>query len=139
PRPIIQGPHGDFSHYAGSQDEEAIDWEMPVGTTVCAARPGTVIALRSDCSAGAPDTRLISEYNYVMIKHDDGTYAEYVHLEQDGVLVHLGERVVLHQPIARSGNTGYTNTPHLHFAVFYPLDGFTRLCLPLNFNTQGAQ
>jgi hypothetical protein len=41
----------------------------------------------------------------------------YQHLRLDGALVREGDRVVRGQPIGKSGNTGYSTEPHLHFAV----------------------
>lgn len=139
PLRVLQGPLGKFSHYPGSQDEQAIDFEMPIGTTIYAARPGTVVGMRTDCTLGAADPKLIPDYNYVIIKHDDGTYAEYLHLRKDGVIVHIGEKVALGQAIAYSGNTGYTTQPHLHFAVFYTLDGYLRRTIPVSFKSADGQ
>lgn len=130
---VIQGPQGPFSHGAGTSDEQAIDFAMPIGTRVCAARAGTVTAIRSDCSEGGPDPKYKPDFNYVIIRHEDGTYAEYVHLQQDGVLVRIGEKVAAGSAIGISGNTGYTTQPHLHFAVFYTTDGYSRVTLPVRF------
>ena len=43
--------------------------------------------------------------------------ALYSHLKHEGVLVRVGQRVRKGEPIALSGNTGYSTGPHLHFAV----------------------
>ena len=136
---VLQGHLGHFSHQPGSQDEEAIDWSMPVGTTICAARPGVVVGLRQDCSQGGRDLKWKKDYNYILIRHEDGTYATYCHLKQNGVLAHLGDKVALHQPIALSGNTGYTSEPHLHFDVYNTLDGNTRQTLPLLFENRAGE
>jgi murein DD-endopeptidase MepM/ murein hydrolase activator NlpD len=133
--PVLQGPHGTYSHGPGSGDEEATDWQMPVGTTVCAAREGIVIALRSDCRKGGPDLKWLHENNYVVIKHEDGTYAEYDHLKHKGVLVRLGDRVRTGQAIALSGDTGYATEPQLHFSVFQTIDGSTCRSLPVTFRS----
>ena len=76
--------------------------------------------------------------NYVVIRHRDGTYAEYVHLQAHGVLVHLGDEVKTGQSLAHSGNTGYSTAPHLHFAVFRTLDGGKRESLPVDFHVRSG-
>lgn len=138
--PYKDGPHrvrqaffGRFSHYAGSQDEYAIDWSMPVGTNVHAARGGIVAAFRSDVETGGPDPRYKKDYNYIVIRHDDGTYAEYLHLDKDGVKVALGDQVEQGDVIGLSGDTGYTSEPHLHFAVFNTISGRERRTIPIEF------
>ncbi|HLK58385.1 MAG TPA: M23 family metallopeptidase, partial [Chthonomonadaceae bacterium] len=80
----------------------------------------------------------INDCNYVVVKHEDGTFAEYLHLKKDGVLVHLGDRVTPDQPIALSGNSGYSTEPHLHVSVFSVVDGYMRKSLPLTFALRGG-
>ncbi len=132
-RKLIQGPGGSFSHFEGSQSEEAYDWAMPEGTKIHAARAGTVVGVRQDCSLGGPDKVFWNDYNYVIVRHDDGTFAEYDHLVENGARVRVGEKVAQGQPLGLSGNTGYSSAPHLHFAVFYTRDGKTRVTLPVEF------
>jgi murein DD-endopeptidase MepM/ murein hydrolase activator NlpD len=130
---VSQGPGGAFSHGPGSQNEEAIDFLMPVGTNVFPARPGVVAAFRSDSDTGGVAPGNKSDANYVVVRHNDGTYAEYVHLKRDGILVRLGQHVSTADPIALSGNTGYSTEPHLHFCVFNNVDGTTRRTIPVTF------
>ncbi|MDB6167886.1 MAG: mepM [Verrucomicrobia bacterium] len=136
---LQQGNFGHFSHGQGSQNERAFDFRMPVGTTVCAARAGTVCGARSDSTAGGVSPVFKQRANYVIIRHADGTYAEYFHLATDGVKVRIGETVVAGQPIALSGNTGFSSEPHLHFCVFRTLDGKTRETLPALFRVGGGK
>ena len=136
---VIQGPYGHFSHYLGSESEESIDFAMPVGTTICAARGGAVVGIRTDCTRGGVAPRYIPDCNYIIIRHSDGTYARYLHLEQDGSFVHMGEKVQTGEPIGRSGQTGYTSAPHLHFEVFYAASGHRRVDLPIVFAGPGGQ
>lgn len=56
--------------------------------------------------------------NYVTLRHSNGEWSQYVHLKYRGSLVKLGEKVRQGQPIALSGNTGFSAAPHLHFHVF---------------------
>ena len=55
--------------------------------------------------------------NYVRIVHDDGSMGVYAHLDYNGVIVRPGQQVEAGQQIGRSGNTGFSTGPHLHFAV----------------------
>jgi murein DD-endopeptidase MepM/ murein hydrolase activator NlpD len=130
---VLQGYQSTFSHTKGSNDEYAIDWQMPSGTTVLAARGGTVVALRQESGEGGEGEHFINAANYLVIKHDDGTFAEYLHLQEQGGLVKLGDRVQRGQPVARSGNTGYSTEPHLHFALFGNIDGKIRRTIPVKF------
>lgn len=102
-----------FSH----KDERALDFKVKNGTKICAAREGIVSSVREDSDKGGLKDENISDGNYIIIKHDDGSMAHYWHLQKDGVLVNIGDTVKAGQPIGLSGNTGYSAFPHLHFEV----------------------
>ena len=90
-----------------------------------AARDGTVVAVRQDSDVGGTDEKYLNSSNYVVIRHSDGTFAEYLHLKHNGALVSVGDKVRTHQVLGLSGNTGHSSIPHLHFAVFNNIDGKT--------------
>src|ERR1700719_3776526 len=90
---VMQGPRGTFSHFVGSGSENAVDWTVPEGTIVCAARDGRVVGVKQDSDVGGSERRFGPFGNYIMIKHADGTFAEYVHLQKDGALVKMGDEV----------------------------------------------
>lgn len=93
----------------------AYDFAMPIGTMIHAARGGTVVYLEEHWPDGDGEWY---HSNLVRIHHGDGTYALYAHLTTDGVLVEIGDTVNRGDPIALSGNSGYTlDFPHLHFHV----------------------
>ncbi|MCV2883964.1 M23 family metallopeptidase [Aestuariibacter sp. AA17] len=92
----------------------AIDFEMPIGTKVLAARNGKVVSVREKFEDG--NNRDLEE-NYIFIQHDDGTVARYFHLTHNGALVNEGDNVNAGDVIGLSGNTGQSGGPHLHFDV----------------------
>jgi murein DD-endopeptidase MepM/ murein hydrolase activator NlpD len=114
---IDQGYGGSFSH-TDPQNRYAVDFAAAIGTPVLAARGGVVMQVESDFDkAGLNLEKYGGRANFVRILHDDGTMGLYAHLDLDGVLVRVGQRVRTGQQIGRSGNTGFTTGPHLHFAV----------------------
>lgn len=91
-----------------------IDIRMPIGTTIVAARAGIVVAVQEDYADG---NGVDLQENYVFIKHNDGTMGRYFHLTRQGALVEVGDSVQQGDVIARSGNSGDSGEPHLHFDV----------------------
>ena len=100
-----------------------------------AARGGVVVGLRVDSMAHGVGERFKNSANYVILRHADGTYGEYLHLQPYAAMVKLGEDVHVGQAIAHSGNSGYTSRPHLHFGVFRIRDDNTRESLPVKIRT----
>jgi murein DD-endopeptidase MepM/ murein hydrolase activator NlpD len=132
---VMQGPRGTFSHNVGSGSENAVDWTVPEGTIVCAAREGRVVGVKQDSNIGGADRSFRPFANFIIIKHADGTFAEYVHLQKDGAMVKVGDEVTTGQPIGLSGQTGFASKPHLHFDVFQAIDGKRKLSLPFRLKT----
>jgi hypothetical protein len=57
-------------------------------------------------------------YGYhIRVKHSDSSMTLYAHLVKDGILVSTGQNVKMGEIIGRSGNTGRSTGPHLHFEV----------------------
>jgi murein DD-endopeptidase MepM/ murein hydrolase activator NlpD len=94
-----------FARGNGGVGLYAYDFEMPIGTGLVAVRSGEVVALREEFKDGNGEDL---KENFLMIKHDDGTIARYIHLTHNGVLVKKDDRVKQGQVIALSGNTGDT-------------------------------
>jgi murein DD-endopeptidase MepM/ murein hydrolase activator NlpD len=130
-RRITQGYDGKFSHQGSNK--YAIDWQMPEGTAVCAARGGLVVKVKDDSDRGGANIKFDLFNNYVLIRHDDGTLGHYCHLKKGGVVVHPGQIVKTGDVIALSGSTGFSSGPHLHFCVFTAKNGRERESIPVKF------
>jgi murein DD-endopeptidase MepM/ murein hydrolase activator NlpD len=113
---LSQGPGGPTHHDAFSR--YAIDLVVPEGTPVLAARAGTLVYMETRYfESGMDRARFMSRANHVRILHDDGSMALYAHLSPESVDLEPGQRVEVGERIGLSGNTGYSNGPHLHFVV----------------------
>ncbi len=78
---------------------------MSVGTPLVAVGNSTVV---SAGWAGAYG-------NQIVLKLADGRFAQYAHLSQLGVKA--GQHVNAGDQIGKSGNTGNSTGPHLHFEI----------------------
>lgn len=86
------------------------DFAVPTGTKVVAAHGGTVVKAGGNGAGDGP-----AYGNAIVIKHGNGTYSQYAHLSR--VEVKIGQVVKTGQEIAKSGNTGNSSGPHLHFEI----------------------
>nr|WP_298113826.1 M23 family metallopeptidase [uncultured Pseudomonas sp.] len=109
---LTQGANGQYSHFT-PKGRYAMDIAMPEGTSIVAARGGVVVKTENRQSGRGNNP----SGNYVRILHDDGTMGVYLHLMKGSVSVTEGQRVAAGSFIARSGNTGNSTGPHLHFVV----------------------
>ncbi|MEI5103090.1 transglycosylase family protein [Streptomyces sp. PmtG] len=82
-----------------------VDFPVPTGTSVKAVVAGTVV-----------QSGWGGSYGYqVVIRHTDGRYSQYAHMS--ALSVKSGQKVVPGQRIGRSGSTGNSTGPHLHFEI----------------------
>lgn len=109
---LTQGANGQYSHFT-PKGRYALDIAMPEGTPIVAARAGVVVKTENAQSGRGNNP----SGNFVRILHDDGTMGVYLHLMQGSVNVREGQHVAVGTPIGRSGNTGNSTGPHLHFVV----------------------
>lgn len=114
--PVIQAYDAQLSHRGA--ERYAVDFGMPIGTPVHAARDGVVVLLEDSHDSGCWSEECMRLANFVVLLHTDGTTGEYFHLQRSSVQVRVGEQVRRGELLARSGNTGYSTAPHLHFGVY---------------------
>jgi murein DD-endopeptidase MepM/ murein hydrolase activator NlpD len=134
--PIIQAYAAKLSHRGPEQF--TLDFGMPVGTPVHAARDGVVVLLEDSYDVGCGDEECGRFANFVVVLHSDGTTGEYFHLAQGSARVELGQRVARGQLLALSGNTGYSTAPHLHFGVYRTARDLGTESLSVRFLTRGG-
>lgn len=129
---VIQAYNGGFSHNS-DYSRYAIDFSLAIGDTICAAAGGYVVGVIEGYKEGG-NTREWRDYaNYITLYHPvSNLFTQYVHLDHQGSLVEIGDKIHIGQAIGISGNTGFTDSPHLHFNVLKTgSDGL--LSTPVNF------
>lgn len=106
-RPVKSGVITATMYYSSGSYHGALDYGVPVGTTVYAAGDGVVLAR---------GWRVGGLGNCVVIQHANGLRTYYGH--GNGTFhVEEGDVVKKGQAIMQSGNTGNSSGPHLHFEV----------------------
>ncbi len=107
--PRISSPFGMRIHpvTGNKQVHKGVDLAVPSGTDVFAPAGGTVTNVWTDKTCG----------NGIKIKHDMGYETVYCHLSAP--MVKKNDVVNKGYLIAKSGNTGRSTGPHLHYAIKY--------------------
>lgn len=135
-RELIQGFDGADSH--GASMRYSLDFAMPAGTPVLAARAGTVLYLQGGFTEGGADPDLLEQANLVVVAHSDGTMASYGHLTS-GIPVSVGDVVDEGAVLGSSGATGFAGQPHLHFHVGVRMLGTPGRTIPIQLkNREGS-
>ncbi len=96
---------GDGGGNWSSGHHTGLDFVVKTGTDVHAAASGVVVKAGNEGAYG----------NAVTIKHADGMKTMYAHLNK--IKVKVGQEVTVGQTIGKSGSTGNSTGPHLHFEV----------------------
>lgn len=89
----------------GDHYHPGVDIACAVGTPVLATGSGVVEYVGYDSLYG----------NLVVLRHNDTVTSMYGHNQE--ILVSLGAPVTVGERIARSGNTGQSTAPHLHYEI----------------------
>ena len=88
------------------ENHNGLDIAVAEGTDVIAVKSGTVTEVRTSATYGK------------LLKYEtkDGYKVMYAHLSD--VLVKKGEKIRQGQVVAKSGNTGLSTGPHLHYSLW---------------------
>jgi murein DD-endopeptidase MepM/ murein hydrolase activator NlpD len=108
----------------------AVDFGMPIGTLVTAARSGRIVYILESYS---DNDQIEGHENVVIVMHEDSTYARYVHLTLNGALVQMNQMVVPGDTVGLSGSSGTNGGPHLHFDVTKTFNGRSDQTIPFDF------
>lgn len=106
------------TYWTTYDNHNGIDIPCGMGTDVYAAKAGTVVKVWNGCThVSACCTENDGFGNGVVIAHDDGTMTEYAHLTLNSIAVSQGQRVSAATYLGKSGSSGNSTGPHLHFGI----------------------
>lgn len=89
------------------QPHMGVDFELPAGERVMAAKQGYVVRFGRSHAAG----------NYVVLRHAGGVETSYNHMSKLESAIRVGLPVKAGDKIGEVGCTGYCTRAHLHFAI----------------------
>lgn len=106
------------------------------GADVLAVADGTVVAAQDGVeesipfASQPPETKAGFGGNQIILEIAPGVYAAYGHLQPGSLAVAVGDTVTTGDVIAKLGNTGPSQGPHLHFGLLDKPDLFVGQSLP---------
>jgi hypothetical protein len=122
-------------------DGKTVEQYYGFGEEVLAVADGTVVSIHDGMSDETPFVTMTpksqSDYggNNLMLEIAPNVFAWYAHLRQGSLKVKVGEVVKAGAPIAKLGNTGPSEGPHLHLGLLDKPDPFAGRSLPFVFNS----
>jgi len=119
---VSQAANGTLSHDT-SDSKDAVDFDLPKGTSVTAMSEGVVSMAGDDPKQG----------KYILLAQADGSDSLYAHLATVGVKA--GDEVKQGQVIGTVGSTGDSTGPHLHVQRQTRCGQVTCETLPLSFSS----
>lgn len=106
------GRTSDSGRLYASGTHNGVDFRAKIGSPLLATAPGVVMGIGdTDISCKG-----VSYGKWVLIKHSNGLATLYGHLSL--IKAYAGQQLQTGEVIGYSGNTGYSEGPHLHFSVF---------------------
>jgi len=133
---VTQGNNGSKSH--SGMEQYAFDFGMSEGREVRAIAAGTVSLIRMNSTKSKCDKAYANDANYVVIDHGNGQSSLYLHLQANSSTLKVGNPVVIGQFIGKSGKTGYSCGPHLHFQVQQICGSWYCQSVPTTFDDVGG-
>lgn len=102
--PVPQGTP--ITQQYGHNGHPGTDFGVNLGTPIKSFKDGVVSIIGNEANGYG---------NWVQVTHNDGTATRYAHLQS--ISTTRGQKVTAGDVIAKSGSTGHSTGPHLHFEV----------------------
>ena len=110
PRRLIDGPVVDYEQITSLLKDrpthKGMDFKTNIGTPILTPRAGVVTRTNWNHAANG---------NCVEVRFTDGVLAKFLHLNEN--TVKEGQRLTAGAEVGKSGNTGHSTGPHLHYQI----------------------
>ena len=122
-------------------DGKRVEQYYGFGEDVLAVADGTVVSIHDGMPDQTPFVFMVpkskSDYggNNVILEIAPNVFAWYAHLRQGSITVKVGDAVKAGAPIAKLGNTGPSEGPHLHLGLIDKPDPIAGRSLPFVFDS----
>jgi hypothetical protein len=122
-------------------DGKRVEQYYGFGENVLAVADGTVVSIHDGMPDQTPFVFMVpkskSDYggNNVILEIASNVFAWYAHLRQGSLTVKVGDTVKAGAPIAKLGNTGPSEGPHLHLGLIDKPDAIAGRSLPFVFDS----
>jgi hypothetical protein len=122
-------------------DGKRVEQYYGFGEDVLAVADGTVVSIHDGMPDQTPFVFMVpkskSDYggNNVILEIAPNVFAWYAHLSQGSITVKVGDAVKAGTPIAKLGNTGPSEGPHLHLGLIDKPDPIAGRSLPFVFDS----
>ena len=109
-------------------EHEGIDFihsnQLVTQVSVRSVADGKVVYIRHDCPQSDSFEPNRSQRdcgsdwgNHIVIQHSNGLFTRYAHLYPDSTQVKVGQKITRGQELGKMGNSGRSDTRHLHFEL----------------------
>src|SRR6185437_6920155 len=122
-------------------DGKRVEQYYGFGEDVLAVADGTVVSIHDGMADQTPFVFMVPKSkldyggNNLILKIAPDVFAWYAHLRQASITVKVGDPVKAGAPIAKLGNTGPSEGPHLHLGLIDKPDTITGRSLPFVFDS----
>src|SRR5246127_72458 len=122
-------------------DGKRVEQYYGFGEDVLAIADGTVVSIHDGMPDQTPFVFMVpkskSDYggNNLILEIAPNVFAWYAHLRQGSLTVKVGDAVKVGAPIAKLGNTGPSEGPHLHLGLLNKPDSIAGRSLPFVFDS----
>ncbi|MDO5980993.1 M23 family metallopeptidase [Flavivirga spongiicola] len=133
---LVQRINGSTHMGNGSKNEDYYCF----GKRLNAPGDGKIITVVNDVYDNIPGefNASIPTGNLVVIDHENGEFSFLAHFKEGSIVVSVGDKVLKGQELGKTGNSGNSSEPHLHYHLQTTEDPFNGEGLPAQFQNYYA-